>query len=396
MALFNLIYKWLLLSVIITMALALNNCSSDSDDNSSPSDNDADPDITKAETLEVFKKVLQDRGLVPDDLKRKKRKNPTLADYISVSVTSEGFMEVNLNLNENGNIIHSKGWQQKNPGYCDDKKGSFKAPAKTLYFELSGDGDGGILATAKYRNLNNVNPAEDIAIRSGDNIEKAVNNAMDAITKPVKKAVDPCGEDVNYKVKLSTFTKQTVTEDTNTTVITEEAKFTIPLRYNEDKELYEGSGRLNWTLYQLDLPGEPTANCDTPGSAYVNVLLKADKGFNSHQAVELSVEFYAKGQNISQKTAPCQLTTPNGTIDSDGPLGLPNVWLQRHQGELDNESYPPNPDREFGYFTMRSFKPAKNKPRLIGRKNYDGTKTKNTEDGTSELKEITNVEIYRK
>ena len=397
MTFFKRIKKWVFLAPLLMAGIALSSCSNDSGSNNSPSDNNADPDITKKETLAVFKKVLQDRGLVPKDLKtNKKQQNPTLADYISVSVTSEGFMEVNLNLNENGNIIHSKGWQQRNPGYCNDKKGSFKAPSKTLYFELSGDGDGGILATAKYRNLNNVNPAEDIAIRSGDNIEEAVNNAMDAITKPVKKAVDPCGEAVNYMVKLSTFTKQTATEDGKKTVITEEAQFKISLSYNKDKELYEGSGKLNWTLYQLNLPGSPTANCDTPGSAYVNVLLDAKQGFMNHRAIALSIEFYAKGQNLAQKTAPCEVTTSNGTIDSDGPLGLPNVWLQRHQGELDSIRYPANPDRDFGYFTMRAFKPAKNNPRLIGRKSYEGTKTRNTDNGTSKLEEITNVEIFRK
>lgn len=40
---------------------------------------------------------------------------------MSTEVNNTGYREINLSLNDKGNIIHSDGWQQTVPNYCLDK-----------------------------------------------------------------------------------------------------------------------------------------------------------------------------------------------------------------------------------------------------------------------------------
>ncbi len=359
--------------------MILSSCNDDNTDNNNPKTNADDSTISKTEALDAMVEVLEQRNLslkVIQTNKRNESRDPTsdgpkTSDYVSTEVNPDGDRVIKLNIGPEGNLIPSSEWQAANPNYCEGEDRFMKAPKKQLVFKVFALPDG-YDAFVQYIDIGTGRVEEQ---REGEatSLDEAMNKAWNKLQTPVGKAVGPCGDKKGFKLTYKAdINVEVVGDDGGTTTIKESVAFAISLSYNKDRQFFEGHGKLKWSEYNYSSSAaDVTFDCETPPDADVNVIFKAGPEGTPTDSMEGSIEFY----NVQQ--APCQVTTNGTTTNSPITSQVPTIWLELHKNEADPTlTYPHNPDRNIGYFTMKDWQPVTNNDRVIAKKTYDQSTTK--------------------
>ena len=362
------------LSVMLGIMVLLAACNNGSSDSQKP---DEGP-IAKQKAIRAMVAVLEQQNLglrvkkAPSRGTHKRQDKPSTEDYISADVDPDGDRRLKLYLDKNGNLLPSSQWRQNNPDYCKGQDRYFKAPVKQLNFKVFALPDG-YDAFAQYIDIGTGKIEEQ---REGEaaNLKDALNKAWNQLQSPVGRAVDPCGEQKGFQLSFQTsITFEVTGSDGTTSTISEKVEATVPLSYNQDRQFFEGSSTLTWTAFNSSTSAPSVSyDCETPPDANINVIFRAGPQGTPTDSMTASIEFY----NIEQ--CPCEATASGNTVSSPQSSQLPTFWLLLHKGEkAPNVTYPPNPDRKIGYFTLANWETGSGNERVIAKKTYDQSTTKN-------------------
>jgi hypothetical protein len=366
----------LVLSILGVMTACLTGCN---DGGSNNNQKPAEGPIAKQKAITAMVAVLEQQNLglrvtrTPSGGAQKPQDKPTTQDYISTDVDPDGDRRLKLYLDKNGNLLPSPQWRQNNPDYCKGQDRYFKGPVKQLRFKVFALPDG-YDAFAQYIDISTGKVEEQ---REGEaaNLKDALNKAWNQLQSPVGRAVDPCGEKKGFQLSFQTdITLEVTGSDGTTSTISETVEATVPLSYNKDRQFFEGSSALTWTKFNSKTSApEVTYDCETPPDANINVIFRAGPKGTPTDSMTASIEFY----NIEQ--CPCEATASGTTVSSPQTSQLITFWFELHKGEkAPNVTYPPNPDRKIGYFTLADWQAVNGNERVIAKKTYDQSTTENS------------------
>ena len=365
----------LVLSILGIITACLTGCN---DGGSNNNQKPAEGPIAKQKAITAMVAVLEQQNLglrvtrTPAGGAQKPQNKPTTQDYIATDVDPDGDRRLTLYLDKKGNLLPSSKWRQNNPDYCKGQDRYFKAPVKQLRFKVFALPDG-YDAFAQYIDISTGKVEEQ---REGEaaNLKDALNKAWNQLQSPVGQAVDPCGEKKGFQLSFqTTITFEATGQDGTTSTISETVKATVPLSYNQDRQFFEGSSALTWNAFNSSTSAPSVSyDCETPPDANINVIFRAGPKGTPTDSMTASIEFY----NVEQ--CPCEAAASGTTVSSPQSSQLPTFWLVLHEDEqAPGVTYPPNPDRNIGYFTIANWQPVSGNEQVIAQKAYDQSATKN-------------------
>lgn len=352
----------------LLMLVTLGACS---DNDSSSNSEEPEQTISEQQAIDAMVKVLEKRSLalktIPTDQFNKEANKgsgpPQTEDYVSTSIADDGDREIVLNIDSEGNLIPSAGWRDANPNYCSDKDKFMKAPVKQLVFKVFTLPDG-YDAFVQYIDIA-TGKVEEQQEAESSSLDEAMNKAWRKLNQSVGKATDPCGDEAGFKLVFTSKTTFEASEDGDVSTTIEKVTAEIPLTYNQDRAFFEGNGKLTWKRFDAANSSSVTYDCDLPPDADFNVIFKAGNKETPADSMEGSIEFY----NVEK--CPCEVTADGNTVESPFISKLPTVWLTLHKDQLDDITYPTNPDRNIGYFTLKDWQSVPANDNVIAETSYD-------------------------
>ena len=393
------------ITVFLIASLLLLSCGSDS-----TGPKEQQPELTKAKAVTAISEVFRDRGLYSNSSEQmigdKSRENssstlPSFDSYFDAEYDSEsGRVDVSFDIGPEGGIIPNGSWRDSNPDHCREKIRYMKGAKKKLNYKVFSFNDGWNVfvqyidvGTGEVENQREGQDADP----GLEGLKDAIDNSMDNFEPDIKPATGPCGEKFPLKLVLTSNTTIEGIYDpqngtNNNIVVEDQVRAEIALAYNEQKHAYEGSGKLNWSKYDVRFPESPntTASCQLPASAGTGIPKFYDGTEDS--LAQGNRVLYVQPQQWGFPLATCTVTYPDGSSVTQSSFfkAFPITWSVLEPPRITRLDGP----SQLNVYEIKNWEDVSGSEEIIARRTFSRTETADTL-GFKTYNEETTMEIKR-
>jgi len=240
---------------------------------------DKDPTaVAEQEAVDAVKQAIENKGWeIPSkssgtaQISTKKDNEPTILDYIETDVQDSGARQVYMLVGPDGQVIPNSEWQSDNQNRCRQESLRYLKAAKKWFSFSMFDYGGDYLVKSQYIDIE-TGKIEEQQDAEHSSLVEATINAWDKIQNKVavKEPADYCGDKIsNITLTFNSITRQEHIPDAGaqfSRTVKEEVKAEIELTYEEQDDMYVGSGDLEWANFD-----DSELDCGLPPPAQVKV-----------------------------------------------------------------------------------------------------------------------------
>lgn len=342
------------------------------DDQNNDTNEPTTEEVTEEQALDALLQVLEDAGITFPCQKSAppfniKSLNLIATDYVTIDTSPNGLLQIQLWLDDEGQMIPTPDWQQQNQNVCLDQNKNMRAAVRMLQFQIHPTshevqlnymeiGSGKITESVK----RTADP--DAASWLVDAMQKAWDAMQDRAT--IKDRVGPCYEmelQIEFESKITTD----LSVDGQPIVYFEHVLGSFGLTLNEETNLFYGSGQLTWLAYEFN--GTPGDNNPTGQLQVVNLHTP-----------------WGEGTPYDEPTLALELPS----FVTVGTPMLTIAWPSLYEKELDeqNQNYK---------YIITGWEIPSDEPSVVMRKQNSRSKTITVEGETATITEETTIVIRR-